>query len=46
MQEHAFRPRDASFFLIDFDTLSERSEMIAAVSQSDVIMSGIVDSGR
>ena len=28
-QEHAFRYRDAQFFLIDFDALGERAEMIA-----------------
>src|SRR5882757_7482218 len=31
-QENAFRPRDAQFFLIDFDALGERAKMIAAVA--------------
>ena len=31
-QEHAFRPHDAQFFLVDFDALGERAEVIAAVA--------------
>src|ERR1700681_4271864 len=31
-QEHAFRSPDAQFFLVDFDPLSERAEVIAAVA--------------
>src|SRR5260221_7055695 len=31
-QEHAFQPHDAQFFLIDFDPLGERAEVIAAVA--------------
>jgi hypothetical protein len=32
MQQHAFRSHDANFFRIDFDSLSERAEVIAAVA--------------
>jgi hypothetical protein len=31
-QEHAFRPHDAQFFLIDFDAPGERAEVITAVA--------------
>src|SRR5258706_2456618 len=31
-QEHAFRSHDAQFFLIDFDALGERAQVIAAVA--------------
>jgi len=31
-QEHAFRPHDAQFFLIDFDPLGERAKVIAALA--------------
>jgi hypothetical protein len=33
-QEHAFRPHDPRFFLIDFDALGERAEVIAAVASA------------
>ena len=33
-QEHAFRSQDAQFFLIDFDPLGERAEVIAAVASA------------
>jgi hypothetical protein len=32
-QKRAFRSHDAQFFLIDFDALGERTEVIAAVAE-------------
>jgi hypothetical protein len=42
-QKHAFRSHDAQFFLIDFDTLGGRAEVIAAARPaltSDVAVNG------
>jgi hypothetical protein len=33
-QERAFRSHDAKFFLIDFDALGERAEVVAAVASA------------
>jgi hypothetical protein len=32
VQEHAFRPYDANFFLIGFDALGERPQMATSVA--------------